>query len=679
MDVEIWLCDLCYTQQIVSAEVIPMAVGSVGSFCEANVDSTQVRAFKYPERLVAATQEEGPPRIIGFSNYCWNYRLSYQFAALFKRLWPDIVVVMGGPNYAVDLPSQEQFMRENPAVDFYVMKEGELPFSKLVAALLEHAFDLDAVKESGLGGVHSISSDGVFIATPLMGRIKNLAEIPSPYLAGMMDDFFDGTLMPMLQTNRGCPFFCTFCTEGNDYFNKIHFDSREQVAAEVDYIGRKMAESRELGGRNDVFIADSNFGMLKDDLETCRQLARTQALYNWPEYIKVATGKNRKDRVLECCRIVNGAISLSGSVQSLDKQVLENIRRSNIDAQGLMDVAMEAQSVGANSYAEVILCLPGDTVEKHLKSIEVLIDAGFTNVYMFQLMLLPGTELFTPEDRAKYHMKTHFRVIPRCFGDYRFDNESVISAEIEEIVTSLETLSFSEYLYCRRFNLIVTIFYNDAVFFGLLKLLRHLGISRFAWLRTILDHELPDSLRSIMDSFSRETEEELWASKEELVAFTNKADTIHRYIDDELGANLLFKYQALATLHYLHELAEVARSSVLALIEKEGKLTPRVGAFVHDILTYEFLRKIDLFKGDYSPRYAMLNHDVAAFLDAPDEAAPAEFSLDRPQRFQFHLEDRQVDVIERSLSTYGRTTVGMTRILARVHIKSIMRSTFVDG
>ena len=37
-----------------------------------------------------------------------------------------------------------------------------------------------------------------------------------------MDKFFDGKLIPMLQTNRGCPFSCTFCTDGKADVNKVN-------------------------------------------------------------------------------------------------------------------------------------------------------------------------------------------------------------------------------------------------------------------------------------------------------------------------------------------------------------------------------------------------------------------------------------------------------------------------
>ena len=67
-----------------------------------------------------------------------------------------------------------------------------------------------------------------------------------------------------------------------------------KVAAEIDYIGRKMLEVRGRGGRNDLFIADSNFGMYKNDIDTCRSIAKAQDDYRWPEYINVATGKNQQ-------------------------------------------------------------------------------------------------------------------------------------------------------------------------------------------------------------------------------------------------------------------------------------------------------------------------------------------------------------------------------------------------
>lgn len=673
MCIQIWLCDLSYTQQIVSAEVMPLAVGGIATFCQAHLDpAPEVRVFKYPEKLIEA-MKVNPPRVIGFSNYCWNFELSYGFTQVFKRKYPDTVVVMGGPNYPIDAPSQEQVMREHPAIDFLIFKEGEVPFSKLMEALVAHDFNVEAVKELELGGVHAITADGRFIAPPLLERLYDLTEIPSPYLTGMMDDFFDGTLMPILQTNRGCPFTCTYCTEANDYFKKIIWNSTEKIAAEIDYIGKKMVEARARGGRNDLFITDSNFGMFKKDLETCRLIARAQKLYGWPEYLNCGTGKNQKKRVLEASRLINGALRLTGSPQSLDPEVLVNIKRTNVDVEQMIELADEARKIGANSYAEVILGLPGDSAEKHLKTIKTLIDAGFNNIYMLQLMLLRGSEVCLPETREKYGMGTHHRVLPRCFGNYSVDGTSVITAEIEEIATSLDSLTFDDYLYCRRFNLIVVIFYNDAVFQGLLNLLRYLEISRYDWIKTVFDYEFTGELAKIINDFIRQTKEELWDSRDDLIVFTRKPEKIEKYINDELGANLIYNCQAIVTNQYLQEIAEVARATILKVIAENGALTPQVETLVDDILTYELSCRENIFDGDYDPRFAVLNHDVPKFLTASNRISLSEFVFTKPRKYQFALDEKQIGTIERSLNAYGRNPVGMRRILARVHIKTLLR------
>ncbi len=93
-------------------------------------------------------------------------------------------------------------------------------------------------------------------------RHKEVDEIPSPWLSGIMDEFFDGKLAPMIETNRGCPFSCTFCVQGTGWYTKVHYFSKDRLREEIQYIARKTS----LPNMGTLRIADSNYGMYERDI-----------------------------------------------------------------------------------------------------------------------------------------------------------------------------------------------------------------------------------------------------------------------------------------------------------------------------------------------------------------------------------------------------------------------------
>src|SRR5205085_5217891 len=111
-----------------------------------------------------------------------------------------------------------------------IIKEGEVGFSQLLARLIENGMDAKKVKAgSELPSVHWLRSDGPAALPHEVARLQDLTVIPSPYISGKLDEFFDGHLIPILQTNRGCPFSCTFCVEGLSYYNKVFRNSSEKI------------------------------------------------------------------------------------------------------------------------------------------------------------------------------------------------------------------------------------------------------------------------------------------------------------------------------------------------------------------------------------------------------------------------------------------------------------------
>ena len=95
---------------------------------------------------------------------------------------------------------------EKKIIDYYIIKESEHAFSKLIEYLIDKKkYDLREVPN-----LVYLNSKNELICSKNLERIMDLSLIPSPYLSGRLDTYLDGKLMPVIQTNRGCPFSCTF-------------------------------------------------------------------------------------------------------------------------------------------------------------------------------------------------------------------------------------------------------------------------------------------------------------------------------------------------------------------------------------------------------------------------------------------------------------------------------------
>jgi len=673
MKTVIYVSDLTHTSQTVASNTIPYAVGSLVTYAKAKLRNPEIfdfRIFKYPEKLISAVLERIPD-IACFSNYVWNFDLSYQITKRIKQKNPKAIIIFGGPNYPTEENEQEKFLKEHPLIDFHVFKEGEVAFAELIQQLTEQNFDVCQTKKAALRSCHHLL-DGKLTTGPIIERIKNLEDIPSPYLTGEMDEFFDDKLVPIIQTNRGCPFTCTFCVEGFGYYNKVNKKSADTIYKELCYIAqRKHSDIR------DLHIADSNFGMYKEDEVIGEMIAKTQEQYGWPKYLHTSTGKNQKERVLRVAKTVNSALRLAGSVQSLSEKVLDNIKRKNISANELMELAIEAKKLGSNTYSEIILALPGDTKETHFKSIEIIINTKFNWIRIYTLMMLSGTDMASAETRDKYKMKTRYRVLPRCFGIYSFGNEKpIVSAEIEEVCVSTVDLSFEDYLNCRLFALTVEIFYNDSVAAELLEFLNLFNISVFDWLDYINRHqcEFSENLKKIYDNFSRETYDELWNSKKELSDFVKKEKNLQRYVSGERGGNLIFQYKAMAFKSAVKEVMEIAYDCARAILrEKSQEILTKYSDYLSELQQYSEFKKVDLFNASHIFT-ANFHYDFLALESAQFKNLPDAFLKPEGVSMSFIHTEEQKKNIEGYLKVYGEGIVDISRILSKIYVSKIYRT-----
>jgi radical SAM superfamily enzyme YgiQ (UPF0313 family) len=638
-------------------------------------DQIETQIFKYPDDF-AEYLNANRPRIVGFSNYNWNFKLSCEFAKKIREKWDDTIIIFGGPNYPVSSEeSQKKFLENSPFVDFYVAHEGELAAVELFRRLIDHDLDAEALKSTldAMPNVHYLH-EGQLVTGPVMDRIMSLSDTPSPYTSGMMDKFFDGVLVPLMQTNRGCPFGCSFCQEGTKYYNKIRWSEADRISSDLRYIAEKSTADKKMTSP-DLILADSNFGMYKQDLETCHDIAALQDKFGWGENIQVSSGKNQKERVIEAATILRGAINLSASVQSVDEVVLANIKRSNISTEAFVEYGAHAKKMGAVSYSEIILALPGDSFEAHSKSIYSMIDAGMNYLRIYQMMLLSGSEISSDPERVLHEYISRWRVMPRCFGNYRLWGEEFFVAEVEEICVGNITLPYEDYLRCRDLDLIVEIFYNDDVFLEFLNLLRHHGVSASIFIERIHQSIFVEDgpLTSIWSQFREDQENVLWQNRDALVEFLKSEDSQRGYIDGSLGGNDLYKARVVAFFENLESLHDLVHIVTAELLEDVGEFDDGMENYLQELRGFSLLRKNGVLEVEKEMEHTF-HFDFPKLMDDDFKTDPSDYRLEAGVTLKFFHTGVQADVISRYIASHGSSITGLTRLLLRGRVQRLYRT-----
>ena len=607
---EIWLADLWHRQQPV--RYFPLSIGYIAAYSQKVFgDRFSFRLFTDPDKFIRQFYE-GKPIVVGMRNDMANIRLNDELITRLKRLHPDTVAVMGGPNFPLEPEKQAEYLKARPLLDFYIFKDGEVPFAELLKHLQDFHFDAEELKRSRIEipGVHYLS-DGKMLAGELKHHfLKSLDDIPSPYLNGLLDPFFKDGLLPLIQATRGCPFTCSYCVEGNRYFSRIRRFSSERLKSELNYIADRADKS------DPSFLTDSNFGMYKEDIRTADLIAEVQRNKDWPKKLFVFSGKNKKENVLDAfSRFVPGTAMYSASVQSADPTVLENVRRQNVSLSALMDMSAEAEKHGWNSYTELILGLPGDSISSHLKSLRTVIEAGIRHILIYPLYILTGSELDTAEYRRRFQIQPYFSIARKSTGQYRFGAETVSISEIVEMGVVHSSMSLEDYLDCRMIDLSVSLFYNHGCFYEAECLLKHLNLSVFDFIercyRLALSDRDNDLNRFYADirAYNRKIMFETEAQAENF--FADPAN-MKEYNEAEYRHYFEYARPVAILLYGGEQMHRIARKALTGQLEASGMLTEDLRAYIAELFRFSLHRKKDplntelVFEDEFSFDFAEL-------------------------------------------------------------------------
>lgn len=659
------MADLTHTGIRVATESFPLNIGLIASHVLKKFGSDiQVKLFKYPDSLLHALQH-GKCDILGCSTYIWNNNLSEWACEMAKKYNPDVITVRGGWNFPLEDKQQEEYLHKHKFTDIFCTHEGEVAFANVIERLLS-VENIRQWNDSPLDGWVFLNSknDRSLTKGHILHRISNLDEIPSPYTTGLLDEFFDGNLTPMIETTRGCPFRCNYCNNSNSYYNKVNFFSTDYVIEEINYIAKKIA----LKGIRNLTIADTNFGMYPRDKEISLELKKTQEKYGWPLGIMVSTGKNNVERIIDSVEPLGNALVISMSAQSMNLGTLKIIKRDNINLNMYERISKAMAERGMPQMAELIVPLPEETYSSYMEGIEKLFNIGAKKITSYTLQINNGTVYKNEEYKKRFGYEGKYRLIPYDFGTY---GERKVF-DYEEVAVFTNTLRFDEYLKIRKFALVTELLFNNSIFHEIFKLLDENGRSNYSFLVYVLDklENTPEDITYVFDSFISETKNELKDREDVLINYYSDENNYEKLKMGEFGGNVIFKYKGMVLCEYIavwiNFIFDCAASIILKNI-KEG--TDERIKELDEIKFFVSFKLDGLFMPERTSEDIIFHfrYNILAWLkDRQGKSLESFKTKNKLFTYKFYFDEAQK--IERNdlFDRYGINISGLAKIMARV-------------
>ncbi len=362
--------------RLTAGPVPPLALGTVLSMAAAWKEGALASDFDLFPRWLASPDDAptatSGPAVVLFSDYLWSHERNLADSAAVKAANPLALTVHGGPDCPAYEGDDERYLREHSHVDVVVRGEGEETFCEVLEALgpSMRAGQVDMEALAPVLGV-TYRAGEVIVRNDARPRLDDLDQIPSPYCNTVFDDFTGlGHLdMAVVETNRGCPYGCTFCDWGSATNSRIRRFDLDRIFEELQWC----ADNKVQG----LFIADANFGIIARDVEIATRIAELHAKSGYPRRVMTNYAKNTVKHLAEIVRIWTAAGILTEgllSLQSLDEQTLGAIRRTNIKLEKYESLAAEFRAEGLPLFVDLMMGLPGQTIGSLQRDLQSCVD-----------------------------------------------------------------------------------------------------------------------------------------------------------------------------------------------------------------------------------------------------------------------------------------------------------------
>lgn len=370
-----------------NSDFLPLGAANIISHCNKNSNIRDNYTFLDPEFRYNWDTPDFHEKlkqsdIIGLSCFVWNMSSVDTISKLYKTYKPNGIIVYGGPQVPKNEQQRAFFASERPYVDYFIDGIGELKFEKFLDNTADDTRKL---------------------------------EIPTPYLDGTLDNIIHNwhnlthsPLVMITETNRGCPYHCSFCDWGGLTRSKITMMPEEDVFKTLKVFVSNKNTKR-------IDFLDANFGMFERDQRFVEYVLENKP-HEGVEMGISGFAKNGSKWVVEIMKLITRNTidrrrNIRLGIQTLGKETLETIKRKNIRTDTMIRVINEVQEDGSDVTGEMIIGLPGETADSWAHSLFTLHQTN-VSILAYPLFVLPNTDIDDPVYQKEHGIKTKNLIKP---------------------------------------------------------------------------------------------------------------------------------------------------------------------------------------------------------------------------------------------------------------------------
>jgi radical SAM superfamily enzyme YgiQ (UPF0313 family) len=302
------------------------------------------------------------PKIVGFGVYIWNTTETYEIVSILKKVAPEVVIVLGGPEVSYEAETQPIVK----TADVVIQGEADLQFYEFCKSYLDGERSQNATASQ---------------AKIIKSFVPDITQIHSPYSLYTDEDVKNRILY--VEVSRGCPYKCEYCLSSLD--KSVRSFNLDQFLSDIDLLIAKGARQFKFVDRTFNLSIQTSSRILQFFLERIHL-----ELFLHFEMVPDRLPAELKDLIVQ---FPAGSLQFEVGIQTWNTEVAKNVSRRNDYTKVRDNFGFLSEKSGVHTHADLIVGLPGESIESFGRGFDELASCGPHEIQVGILKRLKGTPI----------------------------------------------------------------------------------------------------------------------------------------------------------------------------------------------------------------------------------------------------------------------------------------------